>query len=121
MRERDPITILGETDYRNEHKRFGIRRADRRSHMYVIGKTGTGKSTFLETMIGQDMAHGHGLALLDPHGDLIERVLQHVPDYRKQDVIYFDVPNCERPLHFNPLAFVPSAQRSVAASGLLEA
>lgn len=121
MRAREPITILGETDYRNEHKRFGIKQADRRSHMYVIGKTGTGKSTLLETMIRQDMAHGHGLALLDPHGDLIEKVLLTIPEHRVQDVIYFNVPDRKNLLHFNPLTHVPAEQQSVAASGLLEA
>ena len=63
------ITYFGKTTWRSEGKRFGIRLADRRSHMYIIGKTGTGKSTLLKTMILQDMDHGHGLALLDPHGD----------------------------------------------------
>jgi hypothetical protein len=121
MRVHDPITILGETDYRNEHKRFGIKQADRRSHMYVIGKTGTGKSTLLETMICQDMAQGHGLALLDPHGDLIEKVLLTVPENRVRDVIYFNVPDRKNVLRFNPLAHVPAEQQSVAASGLLEA
>jgi type IV secretory pathway VirB4 component len=64
------ITYFARTNFRHEEKPFGIKRVDRRAHMYVIGKTGTGKSTLLETLIRQDIANGEGLALLDPHGDL---------------------------------------------------
>jgi hypothetical protein len=116
----NPITFIGCTDFRNEQKPFGIRQADRRAHMYIIGKTGTGKSTLLATMIRQDMEAGHGLALLDPHGDLVERVLAWVPENRKEDLIYFNVPDASRPLGFNPLERVPPLKRSLAASGLLE-
>ncbi|MCL5669939.1 MAG: DUF87 domain-containing protein, partial [Acidobacteria bacterium] len=116
----NPITLIGRTNYRNQHKAFGIRQADRRAHMYVIGKTGTGKSTLLETMIRQDIEAGRGVALFDPHGDLVERVVALVQEKRKGDLVYFNVPDASQPLGFNPLENVPFAKRAVAASGMLE-
>lgn len=115
------ITFFGETNFRNQRVRFGIKQADRRAHMYIIGKTGTGKSTLLETLIKQDMASGHGLAVLDPHGDLVEKVLANLPDHRKQDLIYFNVPDDSQPLGLNPLERIAPRKRPLAASGLLEA
>src|SRR5712691_8638491 len=72
----DPITVIGRTDFRDHRKLFGIRTADRRAHTYIIGKTGTGKSTLLENLARQDIRAGHGLTLLDPHGDLVERLVE---------------------------------------------
>src|SRR3989442_6483877 len=115
------ITVLAETNFRNQRRRFGIKRTDRRAHMYMIGKTGTGKSTLLETLIRQDLTAGEGLALLDPHGDLVERVVATLPEHRKADVLYFNVPDQERPLGFNPLEHIPPEKRSLAASSLLDA
>ena len=114
------ITFLGRTNWRNERRTFGIKQADRRHHMYVIGKTGTGKSTLLETMIRQDIGSDQGLALFDPHGDLIERLLAVMPERRKGDLIYFNVPDSALPLGFNPLESVPPAKRPLAASGMVE-
>jgi type IV secretory pathway TraG/TraD family ATPase VirD4 len=114
------ITFFGQTDYRDARRRFGIRQADRRAHMYIVGKTGTGKSTLLEMMIHQDLKAGQGLALLDPHGDLIEKILARIPEERKADLIYFNVPDRADPLGFNPLERVPGSQRALAASHLLE-
>jgi hypothetical protein len=116
----NPITLIGRTNFRNQHKAFGIRQVDRRAHMYIIGKTGTGKSTLLETMIRQDIEAGRGLALFDPHGDLVERVLAWFPENRRGDLVYFNAPDASRPLGFNPLESVPLAKRAVAASGMLE-
>jgi ABC-type lipoprotein export system ATPase subunit len=73
--------------------------------MYVIGKTGTGKSTLLETLALQDIAHGRGMMLIDPHGDLAERVVQAIPAHRRQDVIYFNVPDPTQPFGYNPLKY----------------
>src|SRR5437870_4352135 len=115
------ITYFGQTNFRNEHKRFGIKRADRRAHMYVISKTGTGKSTLMENLIGQDIQNGEGLALLDPHGDLVEKVLTAIPENRKADLIYFNVAENARPLGFNPLENVAPEKRPLAAAGLLDA
>jgi DNA helicase HerA-like ATPase len=114
------ISVFAETNWRNQHKRFGIRQDDRRHHMYVIGKTGTGKSTLLATLFKQDLEQGRGVALLDPHGDLVERTLASVPESRQDDVIYFDVPNVTQALAFNPLETVPPLKRPLAASGLIE-
>ena len=115
------ITFFAQTNFRDTQRRFGIRQADRLAHMYIVGKTGTGKSTLLETMISHDLEAGQGLALLDPHGDLVERVLARMPANRKADVIYFNVPDRTNPLGFNPLEKVPGPQRALAASHLLEA
>ena len=117
---RNHITLIGRTNFRNQHKTFGIRQADRRAHLYAIGKTGTGKSTLLENMIRQDLAAGRGLAALDPHGDLVERILASVPEKRKGDLTYFNVPDRARPLGFNPLETLPVQKRPLAASGMLE-
>src|SRR5712692_8238492 len=102
-RPEDKITVLAETNFRNQHRRFGIKRADRRAHMYLIGKTGTGKSTLIANLARQDAEHGEGFALLDPHGDLMEQVIKHVPAERQHDLIYFNVPDVAHPLAFNPL------------------
>jgi energy-coupling factor transporter ATP-binding protein EcfA2 len=117
----NPIVYFAKTDFRNEEKKFGIKRFERRAHMYVIGKTGTGKSTLLETMIRQDIESGQGLALLDPHGDLVERIAEKIPERRKDDLIYFNVPDDTRTFAFNPLERVDPQKRSLAAAGLLEA
>jgi hypothetical protein len=89
--------------------------------MYVIGKTGTGKSSLLEMMIRQDLVNGNGLALLDPHGDLAERVKRWTPKERQADLIYLDVPDPTQAFGFNPLEGVPPLRRSVAANGIVEA
>jgi hypothetical protein len=88
--------------------------------MYIIGKTSTGKSTLLETLIRQDIASGRGVALLDPHGDLVEKILAHLPEHRKNDLIYFNVPDASQPLGLNPLESISPEKRPLAASGLLE-
>src|SRR5438128_7480304 len=91
------ITALAETNFRNQRHRFGIKRADRRAHMYIIGKTGTGKSTLIANLAHRDSIHGEGFALLDPHGDLVEQVLRFVPEERKSDLIYFNVTDTAHP------------------------
>lgn len=114
------IVFFARANFRNDRRPFGIRQADRRHHMYVIGKTGTGKSTLLETMIRQDIGADQGIALFDPHGDLVERVLAAVPERRRGDLIYFNVPDVSHPMGFNPLERVLPAERSLAASGMLD-
>lgn len=116
----NPATFFARTNWRNNRRVFGIKQADRRHHMYVIGKTGTGKTTLLETMIRQDIKTGRGLALLDPHGDLAERLVEWIPKERQENLIYFNVPDSSAPLGYNPLSGVPPAKRSLAASGMLE-
>src|SRR5438309_11118172 len=100
------ITYLARANFRDDRRIFGIKRADRHAHMYVIGKTGTGKSTLLETMIRQDMDAGDGLALFDPHGDLVEKIIGAVPDSRKDDLIYLNAPDPNQPYGINPVGGV---------------
>jgi hypothetical protein len=114
------VTFIARLNFRNDRRLFGIHRADRRGHTYVIGKTGTGKSTLLETLIHQDITAGEGLALLDPHGDLVERILSAIPPHRRKDLIYFNVPDIAHPIGFNPLEQLPPEKQPLAASGLLE-
>src|SRR5947208_16840463 len=111
MENGDPITVIGQTDFRDHRKIFGIRQPDRRAHTYLIGKTGTGKSTLLENLARQDIRAGNGLALLDPHGDLAERLLAAIPEKRTEDLIYFNVPDIAHPLGFNPLENVAPYRR----------
>lgn len=115
-----PLIFIGRTKWRDLKKPFGLRRGDRRAHMYVIGKTGTGKSSLLESMARQDILAGNGMALFDPHGDLAERLYAWVPESRRSDVIYLNVPDPEQPFGFNPLENVPPLRRSLAANGINE-
>ncbi|MEK7118846.1 MAG: DUF87 domain-containing protein, partial [Patescibacteria group bacterium] len=85
----DKITYFAETDYRSKRIKFGIRDEDRERHMYVIGKTGMGKSTLLENLAIQDIANGEGLCFIDPHGGTAETLLSYIPENRINDVIYF--------------------------------
>lgn len=114
------ITVIARTNFRNQRRPVGITVAARRHHVYAIGMTGTGKSTLLETMARQDIEAGAGFALFDPHGDLVERVVAAVPDRRRRDLIYFNVPDAANPLGFNPLERVHPSRRGLAASGMLE-
>lgn len=97
------LTILGNTDYRGDKVLFGIKEEDKFRHMYIVGKTGTGKSTFIANLLKSDMAAGNGLALLDPHGELVDTVLEHIPTNRINDVILFDVSDSDFPIGFNLL------------------
>jgi len=114
------IIYLGRTDFHNELSPFGIKREDRFSHVYVIGKTGTGKSTLIERMALQDLEHGNGFALIDPHGDLVERVANRIPPERLLDVVYLDAADPTQPYGYNPLRRVRHDRIALAASGLME-
>jgi hypothetical protein len=114
------ISFFAQTNFRDQLHPFGIKQADRMSHMYVLGKTGTGKSTLLETLMRQDITAGRGFAMLDPHGDLVAKIKDLIPDSRRGDLIDFDVPSSAEPLGFNPLETVSPGKRSLAANGLLE-
>src|SRR3990167_8536210 len=91
------------TNFRNGQHKFGIKLDDRRRHVYVIGKSGTDKSVLLENMIYTDIRAGHGLAVVDPHGDLVEKVLDLIPSHRINDVVYFNPSDIDYPVAFNPL------------------
>ncbi|PIV50466.1 hypothetical protein CO115_02755 [Candidatus Falkowbacteria bacterium CG_4_9_14_3_um_filter_36_9] len=113
------ITIFGETTFRNKFKKFGIKIDDRRRHMYFIGKTGMGKSTVLENMIIQDIRNGKGVAVVDPHGDLAEKVIEYIPSERINDVVYFNPSDMEYPIAFNVVEQVDPQLRHLVASGLI--
>ena len=113
------LTIFAETTFRNQHRKFGIKTDDRRRHMYVIGKTGMGKSTLLENMIMEDIRAGRGVAVVDPHGDTVEKILSFIPDERIQDTIYFNPSDTEHPIAFNILEQVDSHYKHLVASGLI--
>jgi type IV secretory pathway TraG/TraD family ATPase VirD4 len=114
------ITYFARTNHRNTQTPFGIRRRDRRNHMYIIGKTGTGKSMLLKTLVLQDIAAGEGLALFDPHGDLAEEVAAKVPRSRRGDLLYLNVPNRSHTWHFNPFAGIPKEKHALATAGMVE-
>lgn len=114
------ITYFAKTDFRNQGKIFGIRQNDRLMHIYVIGKTGTGKSTLLKTMFLQDVRSGHGACFLDPHGDLVESIMNAIPESRKKDVVYFNIPDRTLTLKYNPFKKVSYEKRSLVASGILD-
>ena len=113
------ITLFAETNFRHTNQRFGIKMPDRRYHTYSIGKTGTGKSTLIENMALDDIYKGRGVAVVDPHGDLIKRILQRIPNHRINDVIYFNPTDREYPVAFNLLENVEQDLKGIVASGLM--
>lgn len=116
----DPdITFFAQTNFRRLNQRFGIKQEDRRRHMYIIGKTGMGKTTCLENMIYQDILRGSGVAVIDPHGDLVEHVLDMVPSSRVNDTIYFNPADGDYPVAFNILAEEDVHHRYLIASSLV--
>lgn len=119
MKQENRVTFFGETNHRGKNQRFGIKKRDRRYHMYVVGKTGMGKSTLLLNLIRQDMENGEGLAILDPHGDLAEKVFASIPEHRRKDLVYLDVTNRDNPLSFNPLEIKDMSHASLVVSSLM--
>ncbi|MCK9421239.1 MAG: type IV secretion system DNA-binding domain-containing protein [Bacteroidales bacterium] len=113
------ITPIGLTSWRNENKPFGIKDQDRLGHIYVIGKTGTGKSTLLENMAISDIARGNGLCLIDPHGDIASHILNYIPENRVKDVLYFNPNDTEFPIAFNPILGIHPNHHHLVASGLI--
>src|SRR5262245_45540370 len=107
-------------DFRNDDRVFGIKNEDRFSHIYVIGKTGTGKSSMLETMALQDLERGNGFALIDPHGDLVSRIAAKVGPEQQDDVIYLNATDPTQPFGYNPLRHVSEDRIALAASGLMD-
>jgi len=115
----DNFSAVGSTNFRGENNLFGIKTIDRRRHIYIIGKTGMGKSTILENMIFSDIQNGKGLAVVDPHGDLAEAIISFVPKSRTNDVIIFDPSDIGYPVSFNMLECKNPENRHLIASGLL--
>lgn len=119
MSEDRGLTPIGTTNYRSTNQHFGIWDKDRLGHIYVIGKTGTGKSTLLQNMAISDIERGNGLAVIDPHGDIAEGLLDYIPEHRIEDVIYFNAADLQYPIAFNPLHGVHPNYHHLVASGLI--
>ena len=116
---KDDITYFAKTNFRGQEHSFGIRKDDRRRHMYVIGKTGMGKTTLLENMVISDIIAGRGVAVVDPHGDFSEKILNFVPPSRINDVIYFNPADIDYPIAFNVMEQVDPKYKHLVASGLI--
>lgn len=116
----EPI-LFGTRDGWGHDVPFGIPQIDRRQHLYMIGKSGTGKTTLLRNLILQDIEAGHGVAVLDPHGDLATELLDCIPKYRTEDVVYFNPADLENPVGFNLLGHVLPDDRHLVASGIVSA
>lgn len=114
------LSYIGETNYHRKFVRFGIKQADRLSHIYIIGKTGTGKSTLLGNLAQQDLDGGRGFCLIDPHGDLAER-MRNAADASGRPFIYLDAADPNQPYGYNPLRRVREDKLPLAVSGLLDA
>jgi hypothetical protein len=113
------VTIIGKTNFRDDKRLFGILQPDRLFHTYIIGKTGTGKSTLIKNMAMQDITTGEGLALLDPHGDLVEDIYRGLDENQRENCIYVNLGTKGQPYFYNPLKSVPAQYRPLVASGLL--
>ncbi|MDP3954583.1 MAG: type IV secretion system DNA-binding domain-containing protein [bacterium] len=119
MESNNPIVEFGESNFRNRKLRFGIKQDDRRRHMYVIGKTGMGKTELLKNIAIQDIQSGRGLAFVDPHGDPVEELLDYVPKERIKDVVYINPFDLDYPIAFNVMEQVRFEDRHLVADGLM--
>ncbi len=113
------IAFFAKTNFRNQERVFGIKTDDRRRHMYIIGKTGMGKTNLLENLVVQDIRNGHGVCYIDPHGDTAEKLLKAVPANRINDVIYLNPADQNFPLAFNVMESVDPDYRHLVSSGLI--
>ncbi len=120
----EEVSFIGRTNYvaALEEKKFifGIKRVDRRRHLYIIGKSGVGKTKLLELMLRQDVTYNHGLCLIDPHGDVIDAMLDYIPKERIEDVCIIDPADINFPASFNPLANVDPMFKFQLTQGLIE-
>ncbi|MCR4285851.1 MAG: type IV secretory system conjugative DNA transfer family protein, partial [Candidatus Kaiserbacteria bacterium] len=115
----EKITFFARTDARGREVQFGIKAKDRQRHVYVIGKTGMGKSTLLENMAVQDIQNGEGMAFIDPHGASAETLLNYIPEHRIKDVLYFAPSDTDHPVSFNIMEDVGPDKRHLVVSGLM--
>ena len=120
----EECSFIGRTNYEAalESKKFifGIKRVDRRRHLYIVGKSGVGKSKLLELLVRQDIAYGHGLCFIDPHGDVVQEILEFIPKERIEDVVLIDPSDAKFPISFNPLANVDPGFKHQLTQGLIE-
>ncbi len=115
----EEITVFAKTNFRGQDRVFGIKTDDRRRHFYVVGKTGTGKTTMIQNMAIQDIQAGRGVAVVDPHGEFAEALVRAIPSHRINDVIYFNPADQEYPIAFNVMEKVDTEYRHLIASGLV--
>jgi CxxC-x17-CxxC domain-containing protein len=113
------LTYLGITTYRDKNQLFGIKRKDRRQHVYILGKSGTGKSVLMFNMIVQNIQNGDGVCLVDPHGENVEGILSSIPPHRMKDVIYFNPADANHHIGFNVLELEDPQYKHLVASGLM--
>ncbi len=113
------INFFARTEFKNKPATFGIKKADRRKHLYIMGKTGTGKSTMIANMAINDMRNGEGVAVIDPHGDLSDILLDFIPSFRINDLAYLDPADIQYPFHLNPLEIKNESLRELVASGIV--
>ena len=118
-REEEPICVFAKTNFRNQMRRFGIKLDDRRRHMYVIGKTGMGKTTMMENMVLNDIYSGHGVGIVDPHGDFAEKIIDYIPSSRVNDVVYLNPADVQYPIGFNILEVKSEEQKHLVAAGMM--
>jgi len=117
--DEEAVCLFAQTNFRNQMRRFGIKTDDRRRHMYVIGKTGMGKTTLMENMVLQDIYKGNGIGVVDPHGDFAEKILNFIPPHRINDVVYFNPADVGFPIGFNILEVKSEEQKHLVAAGLM--
>lgn len=117
--EHKAINFIARTDFKNVSTVFGIKKEDRRKHLYIVGKTGTGKSTLIANMAINDMRNGEGMGIIDPHGDLCDIILDYVPSYRINDVAYLDPADFDHPFRLNPLEIGNEAYMDIISSGIV--
>src|SRR3989339_769169 len=113
------VTYFAKTNFRNSDSIFGIKRKDRRQHMYILGKSGTGKSVLMSNLIVQNIQNGEGVCVVDPHGELVEEILHLIPEHRKKDVIYFNPADTEFHIGFNVIQLDDPKYKHLVASGLM--
>jgi CxxC-x17-CxxC domain-containing protein len=113
------VTYLGLTTFRDRNQLFGIKRKDRRQHVYILGKSGTGKSVLMFNMIIQNIQNGEGVCVVDPHGELVEGVLSAIPPHRMKDVVYFNPADADYHIGFNVLELIDPQYKHLVASGLM--
>jgi CxxC-x17-CxxC domain-containing protein len=113
------VTYLGLTTFRDKNQLFGIKRKDRRQHVYILGKSGTGKSVLMFNMIIQNVKNGEGVCVVDPHGELVEGVLSAIPQDRMKDVVYFNPADADYHIGFNVLELIDPQYKHLVASGLM--
>ena len=113
------LTYIGYATFRDKNTLFGMKRKDRRQHTYILGKSGTGKSVLMSNMMMQNIINGEGVCIVDPHGELVEGILQSIPPHRMKDVVYFNPADTEYHIGFNVLELVDPKYKNLVASGLM--